>query len=133
MDKIEVYWPLDDQYYLVSVYDYSEAAARHRIAYDDDEVENLKMKEENWRIMSTNQVTLPKIALIQKEELDLYFKALSHKEFMLHQAEGLPLHPVWNAYHNEELKFLKAVREVPIHEVRKNSNIITSHLIYKVK
>ena len=41
--------------------------------------------------------------------------------------------PVWNAYSDEELKFLKNVREVPIHEVPKNSNTMTSHVIYKVK
>ena len=52
---------------------------------------------------------------------------------MLHQAEGLPPHPVWNAYRDEVLKFLKTVREVPIHEVPKNSSTITSHVIYKVK
>ena len=52
---------------------------------------------------------------------------------MLLQAEGLPPYPVWNTYHDEELKFLKTVREVPIHGAPKNSNIITSHVIYKVK
>ena len=52
---------------------------------------------------------------------------------MLHQADGLLPDPVWNAYHDEELNFLNTVREVPIHEVPKNSNIITSHIIYKVK
>ena len=52
---------------------------------------------------------------------------------MLHQAEGLPLHPFWNPYCNEELNFLETVREVPIYKVPKTSNIITSHIIYEVK
>ena len=40
-------WPLDDQYYSGSVSEYSEASGKHRIDYDDGEVKNLKMKEEN--------------------------------------------------------------------------------------
>ena len=91
------------------------------------------MKEENWRIMPTNQVAILKIASIHKEALHGYFKTFSHKEFMLHQAGGLPTHPVWNAYRDQEIKFLKTVREFTIHEVPKNSNTIKSHVIYEVK
>ena len=46
-DKIEVYWPLYDQCYPGSVSEYSEATGKHRIAYHDGEVENLKMEKEN--------------------------------------------------------------------------------------
>ena len=91
------------------------------------------MEEENWRTLCTNQVTVREIASIHKEALLKYSKTFAHKEFMLHQAEGLRAHPVWNAYHDEEQKFRKTVREIPIHEVPKNSNIITSHVIYKAK
>ena len=52
---------------------------------------------------------------------------------MLHQAEVLPPHPVWTAYHDKEFKLLKTVRKVPIHKVQKNSNTITSLVVYKVK
>ena len=128
-DKIEVYWPLDDQYYPGSVSEYAEATGKHRIAYDDGQVENLKMDEENWRILTTNQVTIPDIASIHNEALQQYFKTFAHKEFMLHQVEGLPPHPVWNAYQEEQQKFMKTVREVPIHKIPKDSNIITSHVI----
>ena len=38
-----------------------------------------------------------------------------------------------NTYHDKELKFLKTVREIPVDKVPKNSNIISSHVIYKVK
>ena len=51
---------------------------------------------------------------------------------MLHQAQGLATHPVWNACHNEEIKFLKTVRRVLIDKVPKNSNVITSNVTYKV-
>ena len=52
---------------------------------------------------------------------------------MLHKAKGLPPHPVWDAYLDEETKFLKNVRKVPVIKVPKNSNIIFSHTIYKFK
>ena len=45
---------------------------------------------------------------------------------MLHQAEGLPLHPVWNAYLDEKLKFLKPLK-IPIDKAPKNS--ITIHVM----
>ena len=76
---------------------------------------------------------MPEIASIQKESLHKHYKTIGHKEFLLHQAEGLPLHLMWNAYHDEALRFLKTVREIPVHEVPKNSNIIASHVIYKLK
>ena len=41
-DEIEVFWPLDGQYYPGSVSEYSEDTGKHRIDYDDGEVENLK-------------------------------------------------------------------------------------------
>ena len=119
--KIEMYWPLDDQYHPGSVSEYSEATGKHITAYYDCEVENLKMKEQNWRILSINQVAIPDIAPIHKETLQKYFKNFAHKEFMVHQAEGLSPHPVWYAYHDEELKFLKTVREIQVDKVPKNS------------
>ena len=52
---------------------------------------------------------------------------------MLNHAEGLPPHSVWNAYQKEKSKFMKTVREVSVDKVPKGSNVITSHVIYKVK
>ena len=84
-------------------------------------------------VLTTNQVSIPSLASIDKQALQIYYQTFAHKEFMLHQAQGLPPHPVLNAFHDEEVKFLKTVRQVPIDKVPKNSNVITSHLIYKVK
>ena len=63
---------------------YSEATGKHRIAYDDGQVEKLRIKEEDWRALSTNRVRIPEITSIQKEALHEYFKTFEHKEFMLH-------------------------------------------------
>lgn len=52
---------------------------------------------------------------------------------MLHHAKVESPHPAWNAYREEEIKFMKTVREVAINDVPQNANIITNHVIYKVK
>ena len=82
--------------------EYSEAVGKLRIAYDDGPVENIQVKEENWHVFSRNQVGIPEITSIKDEALHEYFKTAAHKEFVLHQAEGLPTHPLWNAHGNEE-------------------------------
>ena len=65
--------------------------------------------------------------------LQRYFKTFARKEFMIHQVEGLPLYPEWDAYQEEQQKFMKTVREVSVHKIPKDSNTITSHVIYKVR
>ena len=39
-EKIQVYWLLDDQYYPGYLSEYSEAIVKHRMVYDDGQVEN---------------------------------------------------------------------------------------------
>lgn len=51
----------------------------------------------------------------------------------MHQGQGLSRHPVWDAYNDEELKFMKAMCEVPIGKVPNKSNVMTSYIIYIVK
>ena len=52
---------------------------------------------------------------------------------MVHQAEKLPPHPVWNAYQEKEQKSLETVPEVPVDKIPRDSKIITNHVLYKVK
>ncbi len=88
---------------------------------------------ELWRALKANQATIADLLSTNKEALETYLKVFADKEFMLHQAEGLAPHPVWNVYEDEESKFLKTVREVCVWKVPKDSNIITSHALYKIK
>ena len=132
-DEIEVYWPLDNKFYTGSITEYNENTGKLIIAYDDGQNENLNMKHETWRILNTNQVSISDITSINNEALKEYFQTFPHKEFMMHQAQGLLPHPVWNAYNDEEVKFMKTVRKVPIEKVPKNLIVITSQVIYKVK
>ena len=131
--KIEVYWPLDIEYYPGTVTTYDGATGFHGINYDDGDHESLDMDKETWRVLQSSRSNCVDLSSVHKEALEAYYKSFAHKEFMIHQAEGLPPHPVWNAYKEEESKFMKTVREVSIDKVPKDSNVITSHVIYKVK
>ena len=83
------------------------------------------MKYETCRIPSTNQFLILDVTLIHNESLQIYFEAFANKEFKIHEAEGVTLYSVRNADHDAELKFLKAVRDIPIQEVPKKFNFIT--------
>ena len=50
--KIELHWHLEDKCYPGSVSEYSENTGKHRINYDDGEIENLNMKNEIWCVLS---------------------------------------------------------------------------------
>ena len=86
-----------------------------------------------WRSLQSNQVSIANISEIHSEAMEAYFKAFIQKDFMLHHAEELPPRALYNAYKDEVQKFMKTVRQVPINKVPRNSNIITSLVIYKVK
>ena len=88
------------------------------------------MKNETWRPLQINPMKIASISSIHDEALEFYLKAFAHKEF---QARGLPQHPVWNAYRDEESKFLRTVRKISMEKIPRNANVITSHVIYKVK
>ena len=96
-DKFEMYYPLDDKFYPGSISEYEENTAKHKKANDIDQTENLDMKNETWRILKTNQVLIADITSISDEAFKEYIQTFQHREFILHQAQVLPLHPISNA------------------------------------
>ena len=56
-----------------------------------------------------------------------------HKRFLRHQAPGFEQFTLVNAYKVEEETFLKAVRPVTHEHIPAGSNVICSHVLYKVK
>lgn len=68
-----------------------------------------------------------------KDLIQTYYKAFGNTEFMLHPAQGLPPFATQNAYDKEERSFKKIVKDVPVSRVPKNANIVSSHVLYKVK
>lgn len=65
--------------------------------------------------------------------LQSYQERFGSKEFMIHQASGLPSFLTSNAYMAEQENFLKTCDEVHVNKVPANSNIISSHVLYKIK
>ncbi len=100
-DKIEVYWPLEDKYGPETVATYDTATVFHGLSYDDGDSENLNMEQENWLVVQSNQANIAGPSSVHNEALEVYFKTLAHKQFMLHHAEGLPPHPKLDSYKEE--------------------------------
>ncbi|PXF41606.1 hypothetical protein BWQ96_08672 [Gracilariopsis chorda] len=73
--------------------------------------------------------------LVRTEEQTVaeFFDILGSKEFMLHQAQGMPPFVTENAYSKEEIAFKKTVREVPVSQIPDDANFIRSHVFYKIK
>ena len=91
------------------------------------------MDTQVWRVIKSNRAVVSYIHKAHSEALESYFKTFVHKEFMLQHAEGLASHSVWNAHQEEEAKVMTTVREFSVNKVPKGSNVITSHVTYKVK
>lgn len=69
----------------------------------------------------------------EQEDLEKYVRRFKSKEFLLHQAQGLPTHITENAYATEEDNFVKTCTKVHVSKVPNNANVIGSHVLYKVK
>ncbi len=69
----------------------------------------------------------------ENEDVQLYFDRFQGKEFLLSQAQALPTRVTQNAYMREEKIFKETVKEVYVTNVPKDVNVITSHVLYKVK
>ncbi len=132
-NRVEVYWSGDEECYPGTVDSYDPESGKYEINYDDGDKESLDLDKHTWRLISDNQSGLTEVSAVHKEALETYFKTFGQKEFLLHHAEGLLSHPIWNAYHDEEINFMKIFRSVSIDKVPNSSNVITSHVIYKVK
>ena len=137
---IEVYWPLEEEFFPGTVSAYDAFNKIHTVSYNDGDVEELDMSKEDWRYTSTaleaNNIEVSpcsELSRTEKESVEMFYKVFEHKEFSLTAAQGLPSHTTENAYKKEENKFMRTVRLVPTSQVPKDANIITSHVIYKVK
>jgi len=74
--RIEVHWPLDEEWYVAMVTGYSHATGQHEVHYlDDDVVERLDLAKEEWRLdMGLRRAAVPapqdSTAAEEEEELD---------------------------------------------------------------
>lgn len=98
------------------------------------------MSEEVWKYTPDNILNSNNIKLssneVQRSEQDVqqnYVRAFGHRDFMSCQAQGLDSFPMHNAYDKEEESFKKTVQMVHVSDMPLDANVITSHVIYKVK
>jgi len=136
--NIEIYWPIDQTFYPGVVHDISED--KHQINYLDGDTEILDLTDEVWRIIpevpviSGNQVTIVnELSSLEADAIQIYFSVFKFKEFLQSHAQGLPQFIIQNAYEKEETSFKKTVRSIHCSKVPQFSNVISSHVLYKVK
>lgn len=46
--RIRVWWPMDKKFYKGTVQSYQASKKRHKVVYDDGDMENLKLEDERW-------------------------------------------------------------------------------------
>ncbi|XP_006647503.1 uncharacterized protein LOC102706164 [Oryza brachyantha] len=60
--RIQVWWPDDEKFYKGVIDSFDTASKRHKIAYDDGDVEVLLLREEKWDFVSEEQDKTPDVA-----------------------------------------------------------------------
>ncbi|KAG6493832.1 hypothetical protein ZIOFF_048835 [Zingiber officinale] len=56
-DRVQVWWPEDQQFYTGKVIQYNHLTKKHKILYDDGDVETLMLKEERWMFASETRTS----------------------------------------------------------------------------
>ena len=86
--------------------------------------------------LSTHRIELlpgSELTSAEQDALRMYYQRFEGKEFLLHHAEGLPSFITANSYSIEEHNFLKHCISVHRSKVPTNANVISSHILYKIK
>jgi len=61
--RIKVWWPLDMQFYEGIVESYDSIQKKHRILYDDGDVEILKLQKERWELIDCDLITEKQVSI----------------------------------------------------------------------
>lgn len=134
-DRVEIFWPLDNMHYPGHVSHITDTG-QHVINYVDYDVETLTISDETWRYQSSLDAALGNFSALpsnEKQILKNIMDSFGNKPFVRHQAQGFEQFPILNAYRVEEEDFKKNVESVKRSCVPPGSNVISSHVIYKVK
>lgn len=135
-DKIEIYWPLDNAFYPGSVVGKQD---NHKtVVYDDGGIEKLDFTNETWRFESTAVLSAYssssfKVQSVMQDVLNDMLNYFGDKLFLRHQAQAFPQFRLRSAYELEEADFKKMIKLHPIADLPNHANLISSHVIYKLK
>lgn len=140
-ERVEVFWPDDNQFYTGTVTAFNPEDNTHQIDYDDGDIEKLDMAKEKWKfqnsdVMIGNDIHISPgddLQSAEKEASLMYFERFKYKDFLISHTEGLPSFVVENSYKKEEEAFTSKVKKVHVSKIPKSSNTITSHAFYKCK
>lgn len=136
-ERVEAYWPLDDVYYASEKTAINEEG-RCVILYDDNEQETFNMSNESWRHekSSLNASAFEIVKTLDSNEQDLaraMMEQLGQKPFLWHHSQGFDQSAIVSAYDAEERDYTKNMKRVSRHEVPRDVNIVSSHVMYTIK
>eukprot|EP00252_Welwitschia_mirabilis_P002902 TRINITY_DN1290_c0_g1_i1.p1 TRINITY_DN1290_c0_g1~~TRINITY_DN1290_c0_g1_i1.p1 ORF type:complete len:902 (+),score=262.89 TRINITY_DN1290_c0_g1_i1:551-3256(+) len=77
--KVKVWWPKDKQFYEGVVDSYDEKTKKHKILYDDGDVEILKLNRQRWHFVEDNTPEKSSAAVTPKSATDKETKKRSSK------------------------------------------------------
>ncbi|CAH9086168.1 unnamed protein product [Cuscuta europaea] len=60
--RVQVWWPLDSEYYEGQIDSFDRVNKKHKVVYNDGEIEDLDLKKEKWHLVKEN--------LTEKKDLD---------------------------------------------------------------
>lgn len=110
---------------------------RHVVTYDDNEVHTLNIPEESWRFILDDSIhgNTAELQLCSNEQLILngMLSNVGKKPFMWRQAHAFRQHALKKAQKRAVNAYANSVKRVPRRSVSKDANIISSHVLYKIK
>lgn len=135
-DQVEVFWPLDDTYYLGVIAE--EQNGNHTFVYDAGAIGTLDCSNQKWRFQNnSNLQSISATTLLLESDMPAVLSALlvyfGYKPFLRYQAAGFSRFSLKASYTVREADFKKTVKLVPLAEVPENANIISIHAVYKIK
>lgn len=130
-DKIEVFWRDDNKYYPGKVDSIDADPGKFNIHDFENGTEALNLAEEHWRVTSSNLATM-ELQSTKSDAIEAYYSRFGFKNFLLFENQGMPGYVIDNAYSQQEAQFLKQVRKVPVSEVLRSANAISSYVLYRV-
>lgn len=133
--RVQVYWPLDNTYYSGEIKSINEKGLC-TVRYDDEEEEHLDMSNETWRYEQAAQSASENITTLESNDqviLAEMLEVLGQRPFLYHHAQSFEQAVMVKAYQREESQYLKHVNIVSRFSVPKDANIISSHVVYRLK
>ena len=145
-DRIQVFWPLDNAYYSGEVINVNDDG-NYMVLYDDEETETVKITDEQWRYeadvpqenLGTDTLQGGALEVVKtltsnhQEVIQSMMDKLGQRPFMYHHAQGFDQSAMIKSYDAEEEKYISTVKRVPRRKVPRDANIVSSHVVYRIK